>query len=590
MTYTFRMFSILFAAFLVSFSGFSQTIDPVLADQWKTREKAPVMILMQEQADLSQAKLLRGKLAKTSYVFERLNAVADRSQARVRAYLKGEGIDFTPFWAVNMISADLTRKQADDLSSFAEIASFLPVLPIEQIDTEIRQPLQSRTPQAVPWGIDMVRAPEVWLQGITGKGVVIGGQDTGTKWDTKAIKEQYRGNLTDTVVHDYNWYDAIHEIDTVNHNDSIVMPSNNPCGLNSKVPCDDNGHGTLTLGTAIGLDEEADEQIGMAPGAEWISCRCMERGYGTPVTYTECFQFFLAPTDVNGDNPRPEMAPDVINNSWACPPMEGCHPGNFQVMEIVVNNLRAAGIVVVVSAGNTGPGCGSVSTPAAIFSSSFAVGATASNDTIWRGSSRGPVLVDGSGRLKPDITAPGVRIRTCWPDDSYRDATGTSLAGPHVAGLVALILEARPELAGEVDVIEEIIKMTAEAKPAEVLCGNDMLDSIPNNTYGYGRIDAFRAVEYAKIVGSAINGQDRSLEMAIFPNPFVNEFRIWRKDFYEAGQLWLTDPLGRTMKYTVPPGEEFFTIIAGQDMPSGHYYYRIIQDGKTGSGKLVRID
>src|SRR5690606_298771 len=140
------------------------------------------------------------------------------------------------------------------------------------------------------------------------------------------------------------------------------------------------------------------------------------------------------------------------------------HPGNFAVMQQAVRMLRTAGIVVVVSAGNTGPDCETVSTPAAIFPESFTVGATTAEDLIWTSSSRGPVGVDGSGRRKPDVVAPGAQVRTQLPNNSYIEASGTSLAGPHVAGLVALMLEANPALEGEVEAIEEIIRNSAVPK------------------------------------------------------------------------------------------------------------------------------
>ena len=109
----------------------------------------------------------------------------------------------------------------------------------------------------------------------------------------------------------------------------------------------------------------------------------MERGYGTPVTYLECFEWFLAPTDGNGLDPRPELAPHVINNSWVCPPSEGCDPDSLRT---IVENTRAAGIVVVASAGNSGSECGSVEYPPAIYAAAFSVGATDSSfDKISRG-------------------------------------------------------------------------------------------------------------------------------------------------------------------------------------------------------------
>ena len=196
------------------------------------------------------------------------------------------------------------------------------------------------------------------------------------------------------------------------------------------------------MGTMVG-DDGGNNQIGVAPGAKWIGCRNMDQGAGTPATYSECFQWFIAPTDLADQNPDPSKAPDVINNSWGCPPSEGCTDAT--VLQTVVENVRAAGIEVVVSAGNDGSACGTVDAPAAIYDASFSVGATDSTDAIAGFSSRGPVTVDGSNRLKPDISAPGVNVRSSVPGGGYSTFSGTSMAGPHVVGVVALVLSANAD-------------------------------------------------------------------------------------------------------------------------------------------------
>ena len=138
--------------------------------------------------------------------------------------------------------------------------------------------------------------------------------------------------------HNYNWHDSIHS-------------GGGSCGADSPAPCDDFGHGTHTMGTMVG-DDGGTNKIGVAPRRKWIGCRNMDQGVGTPATYTECFQWFIAPTDLPNQNPDPSKAPHVINNSWGCPPSEGCTDPT--VLQTVVENTRAAGIEVVVSAGNAG--------------------------------------------------------------------------------------------------------------------------------------------------------------------------------------------------------------------------------------------
>ena len=269
------------------------------------------------------------------------------------------------------------------------------------------------SPSAIEWNITKVNAPTVWAAGFTGQGAVVAGQDTGYQWDHPALKGKYRGWDGSTASHDYNWHDSIHS-------------GGGSCGANSLFPCDDHGHGTHTMGTMVG-DDGLGNQVGMAPGAKWIGCRNMDQGNGTPVTYSECYQFFIAPTTVAGTNPDPSKAPDVINNSWGCPVSEGCTDPN--VMLTIVNNVRAAGIVTVHSAGNSGSACSTISEPSAIYDSSTTVGATTSTDAIASYSSRGAVTVDGSNRLKPDISAPGSSIRSSVPGGGYR-VVGVAPAWP----------------------------------------------------------------------------------------------------------------------------------------------------------------
>jgi hypothetical protein len=209
---------------------------------------------------------------------------------------------------------------------------------------------------------------------------------------------------------------------------------------------------------------------------------------------------------LNNLNPDPTRAPDVINNSWSCPVSEGCT--DPLVLLPVVEAVRAAGILTVHSAGNSGPSCASINTPAAIYEASFTVGNTDSFDQIAISSSRGPVTSDGSGRIKPDVSAPGTSIRSSVPGNGYRTLTGTSMAGPHVAGLAALLLSAQPDLIGQVEHTERLIANTAVPVSSTSQCGGIPDTIYPNNSSGYGRVDAM----------AAFQGQVMWLEKAASPN------------------------------------------------------------------------
>jgi subtilisin family serine protease len=242
------------------------------------------------------------------------------------------------------------------------------------------------------------------------------------------------------------------------------------------------------MGIMVGSDGGIN-QIGVAPGAKWIGCRNMDSGVGTPASYAECYQWFVAPTDLNDQNPDPTKAPHVINNSWVCPPSEGCTTPD--VLLAVVENVRAAGIITVHAAGNSGPGCGTINTPPSIYEGSFTVGNVDSSDVIHSSSSRGPAMFGTTTYtyLKPNVVAPGTYIYSAVLGSGYGIKTGTSMAAPHVAGMIALLLEAEPSLIGQVDMVEALVEQTAVSLTTTDSCGGDTPTTIPNHTYGYGRID-----------------------------------------------------------------------------------------------------
>jgi hypothetical protein len=336
------------------------------------------------------------------------------------------------------------------------------------------QVYRSAAASTIEWGVRRTRAhTEFWRHGFDGQGVVIGGQDTGYDWRHPALLGSYRGWSSGTAVHDYNWHDAIHS-------------GGGSCGADSREPCDDGSHGTHTMGTMVGDDGDAN-RIGLAPGARWIGCRNMDQGVGTPATYAECFEWFMAPTDLDGNNPDPDRAPDIISNSWTCPPSEGCTSPD--ALLTVVRNVRAAGIMVIASAGNGGPACSTVSSPIAIHDEVLTVGASDAEDDIASFSSRGPVSADGSNRVKPDLVAPGVEVRSSVPGGAYAAASGTSMASPHVAGMAALVLSAAECLRSRPADLERHLLSTARPRPASGSCGEVTVDEVPNLTFGHGILE-----------------------------------------------------------------------------------------------------
>src|SRR5438034_10760953 len=394
----------------------------VLADTAGGKSASEIFLLA-DQADVSAGYGMKDQDARGWSVYNTLSQHAVRTQKGIRNLLDSRGVTYQSFWVVNMIVANADRALVETVAARPDVAR----VDSNRATRWIEDPsianfgVTSGNPSTIEWNVQNVNAPQVWAMGFTGQGIVIGNEDTGMRWTHNALKPHYRGWNGSTADHNYNWHDSIHSGGGI-------------CGADSPEPCDDNSHGTHTTGTTSG-DDGAGNQIGVAPGAKWIGCRNMDQGNGTPETYTECFQWFIAPTDLNNQNPDPTLRPHVINNSWHCPASEGCA---WDTLQTIVENTQAAGIFVEASATNAGPGCSTVATPPALYEAAYSTGAVDSSDTLAGFSSRGPVTVDGSNRIKPDIAAPGVNNRSSVnnSDNSYASFSGTSMAGPHVVGVV----------------------------------------------------------------------------------------------------------------------------------------------------------
>jgi subtilisin family serine protease len=459
-------------------------IAPWVVAQTANGQQAEFFIVLADQADLSGAAALRTKNEKGRFVHDALWNKSQTTQQAILRWLREHGIEHRSFYIVNAILVKGTREIAQALAARPDVGR---IEGNPHIQNDIPQPVspvettsQPKIPATIEPGIAYTHAPDVWALGFTGQGITVAGADTGQRWTHNALKPHYRGWDGQNANHDYNWHDSIH--------DSI---GNNPCGIDSPVPCDDLGHGTHTIGTAIG-DDGAGNQIGMAPGAKWIGCRNMDQGNGTPARYIECMEFFLAPYPVNGtpNDGDPLKAPDITTNSWVCTPSEGCSANTLQA---AVEAQAAAGILMVGGAGNDGPGCSSVMYPPAIYQAVYTVGALETGtDNIASFSSRGPVTIDGSNRIKPDITAPGDPVRSAYntSDNAYVSLGGTSMATPHVAGAMALLWSARPELRHDIAGSRTALS-NAAVHISSAQCGDP---GPPNNVYGSGRVDISAAV------------------------------------------------------------------------------------------------
>jgi serine protease AprX len=463
---------------MVGFAA-ANKIAPWVMEHTANGQKAQFFVELADQADLSGAASLPTKAEKGRYVYNTLLGKARSTQQPILQWLRERGIEHQSFYIINAILVKANREIAEALASRPDVARVEgnPVIH-NPLPEPVEGPIQREVPLMIEPGITYTHAPDVWALGFTGQQIVVASADTGVRWTHNALKPHYRGWDGMVADHDYNWHDSIH--------DSV----GNPCGNDSPFPCDDFFHGSHTTGTAIG-DDGMGNQIGMAPGAKWIGCRNMDVGNGTPARYIECMQWFLAPTRIGGGDPDPTKAPDITINSWSCPASEGCSPNTLQA---AVEAQRTAGIQMVVAAGNSGSGCSTVSDPPAIYEASYTVGALVTNtDGIASFSSRGPVTIDGSGRTKPDITAPGTSTRSASNsgDAAYAIASGTSMATPHIAGAMALLWSAHPELRHQITASRDAMNNTA-VHIASTQCGTA---GPPNNVYGWGRVDILAAVQ-----------------------------------------------------------------------------------------------
>jgi subtilisin family serine protease len=318
---------------------------------------------------------------------------------------------------------------------------------------------------AIEWNIADIGADHAWnVFGAFGGRITVASIDTGVDFQHPALIKQYRGTLNNgTFNHNYNWFDP-----------AAVCPA--------AQPCDNNGHGTHVTGTMVG-DDGAGNQIGVAPRARWIAAKGCESASCSLASLLASGQWMLAPTDLNGLNPDPLRAPHVVNNSWG-------GPGGDLFYQGIINAWVAAGIFPVFAAGNAGSlGCGSASSPGDNVPA-YAVGAYDIGHAIAPFSGRGPSAVDGV-TVKPNVTAPGVNIRSSLPGGAYGAFNGTSMAAPHVAGTVALIWGAAPAATlGDVPLTRKILDATA-INVSDLTCGGVPAN---NNVWGQGRLDAFTAV------------------------------------------------------------------------------------------------
>ena len=416
------------------------------------------------------------KLVARAAVYHALKEKAQYTQAPLIELLQNKGLPFESFWITNCIAVTSDKATLLELASRPEVRRIEPVRERQLLGTI--EPSSDNHINAVEWSVAMVGAPQVWSLGFTGQNVVVSNVDTGVDWTHPALQRKWRAydpsnpSVPNPSLLPYSWFDAVNN--------------------NNTAPYDDYGHGTHTMGTIVGSDPDNTNQIGVAPDATWIAAKGFNSaGQGTDTDLLECAQWILAP----GGNPA--MAPDVCSNSW------GGGAGLDEWYRPSVQAWKAAGIVPVFAAGNDGPGAGTVSEPGN-YPETMCMGAIDQNRTLANFSSRGPSPYPAPYDLKPDLSAPGVNVRSSLPGGSYGLGSGTSMATPHGAGAAALLLSIDPTLT-PTDVIE-LLKGTADPLT------DSTYPNSPNYGYGYGLVNAYNAalqlVEAGTVRGRVLTSGD----------------------------------------------------------------------------------
>jgi subtilisin family serine protease len=382
-------------------------------------------------------------------VVRALQAKARHSQGNITPWLAsgrsaGQVSSVVDFWIFNGFAVTATPALIAELEQRPDVASVLPDTVIEAPTRPAGLNAANSPPEN---NIALVNAPAVWNLGWRGQNVVVANMDTGVDIQHPDLSTQWRGGNN-------SWFD--------------------PYGEHPTTPTDLNGHGTWTMGVMVGKNQ-GGTAIGVAPAAKWIAVKIFnDRDQATAVGIHLGFQWLLDPDG----NPTTTDAPQVVNNSW-----DYGTPGCNLTFQADLNALRAAGILPIFAAGNFGPTNPSDASPANN-PGAFSVGATDDQDQILGLSSRGPSTCGGYAGVYPLLVAPGANIRTSDRYQLYTTASGTSLAAPHVAGGLAVLLSAFPGLPLS---FQEHALLQGTA---------DFGDDGQDNTYGYGRMDLLAGYQW----------------------------------------------------------------------------------------------
>jgi len=366
--------------------------------------------------------------------------------------------DIKEFWITPAVALEIPLSKIDELSALPGVKSV-----IEDAELELIEPVESLPTTAkvseTRSHLTSLNIPELWSRGLTGSGRLVCSFDTGVEGDHPALFDKWRGNETSASA---AWF----------------APSSS-----ETFPFDVTGHGTHTMGLMVGSN--ATDTFGVAPDATWMTAAVIDQGQSLSRTISDILAAFQWAVDPDGNPATVDDMPDVILNSWGVPTsiFEPCDA----TFDDAIDNVEAAGIVTIFAAGNEGPSAESLRLPANRATSplnTIAVGAVDdATNVVANFSSRGPSSCDDT-QIKPELVAPGVAVYSCTKGGGYLLKSGTSMAAPLIAGMVALLRQYNPEAT-----VDEI-------KTAIIQSAQDLGPYGEDNAYGYGLPDAAVALDY----------------------------------------------------------------------------------------------
>ncbi|ETV63987.1 hypothetical protein H257_19076 [Aphanomyces astaci] len=414
-----------------------------------------------DEALATHRRQLKGGASRTETIESLVDSLKEHtttSQASVKSLLANQVESTAVELATTWIDCSMYIDNAPDdlvqkIAALPEVESVYEPVDMELGETKSDDKPASAVNEVIQWGVRKIQAPALWANGIEGDGIVVANIDTGVHYTHESLESNWR--------REYGWFD--------------------PYNKTNQLPDDPAGHGTHVMGIMVGT-----KGIGVAPKAKWIACKGC-KGTCNQRMVVQCAQFLLCPHDKDGNNCDSTKAPHVINGSF------GKYRRNFWLEEMITK-WREVGIIPVFGNGNNGrEGCGFPIYPG-MSPQVIAVGSTDSSDFLDIDSSLGPSVTK---RSKPDISAPGVDIHSAVhsSDDGYLLGSGSSMAAPHVSGAIALYLSANKNATYD-QVYKDLTKNvdTDKLTPPNKTCGGITNTQYPNNLFGHGRLNIFKAV------------------------------------------------------------------------------------------------